>query len=340
LPCGRFFNTLIADAVFDRKEYHGDEKQRMTRLCTYFIAAGLFCLFMNPRGAHAACTLIDMPGAQLNYGRWATPGSTQTADITTAGVNSGTGSGTFLYGTTAAGAFTLTNTGSCAGTLTIALSNLAAGAETYTSFHMNYDGVEKVCPATGTCTVAGLARGGTGAGKVLLVGATLTNTSSAGGTASPTFNVKLTGPATLNTTGTGTIKFDTPLSFSAVTDIDFGAVKAGAADDYTIDTLANVSHTGSGAIEAGTPVAGSVTIAGSSTQPVTISASPLAADQGVSITAESGKYGAASETSFPIAGGAPGAGTVLKLGVTVHADGTQTDSTTARPTFVVTVVYQ
>jgi hypothetical protein len=85
-----------------------------------------------------------------------------------------------------------------------------------------------------------------------------------------------------------------------------------------------------------------VTISGSTTQGITISVGNYVANSGVTPSLATGKFGAAgaNDASFPMNVGPPGAGTVLKLGVTVVANGTQTDNTTATPTFDVTVVYQ
>jgi len=82
---------------------------------------------------------------------------------------------------------------------------------------------------------------------------------------------------------------------------------------------------------------------GSTTQGITISVGNLQASNNVNIVAasERGQYGAgAANQTFPMTVGPPGAGTALKLGVTVHADGTQVDTTVATPSFDVTVVYQ
>lgn len=139
---------------------------------------------------------------------------------------------------------------------------------------------------------------------------------------------------------TANIAFDTALSFTGVTNIDFGAVKANQAGTYTVNTAGALTASGGGVIETGTPAAGQVTITGSTTQPITISAGNYTADQGVSISNATGKYGTAAEQAFPITGPAPGTGTVLKLGVTVSPDGTEGDGVTAHPTFDINVIYQ
>src|SRR5262249_4557185 len=98
----------------------------------------------------------------------------------------------------------------------------------YSNFHMKYNNVEQTCAASGDCTVSGLALPGTSA--TLLVGAVVSNTNSASGTVTPTFNVGMTesGHSVTNSTnGTGNIKFDTPLSFGKNPDINLRSVRQG-----------------------------------------------------------------------------------------------------------------
>jgi len=144
----------------------------------------------------------------------------------------------------------------------------------------------------------------------------------------------------LTVTGTANIAFDIPLTINKNSDINFGSVKARIADTYTINTAGTVSHTGSGAILTGTPTVGDLTITGSTNQGITISAGNYIANSGVTPANARGKYGTGAEQSFPITGAAPGAGTHLKLGVSVTANGTQASDVTATPTFDITVVYQ
>lgn len=137
------------------------------------------------------------------------------------------------------------------------------------------------------------------------------------------------------------IQFDTAFTFNLVSNIDYASVKAGQSGDYTVSTAGVLSTANGGQAMTGTPTAGQVTIIGSSTQAVTISISGATTDQGVSVTATRGRYGAGAEQNFPISGAAPGAGgTNLFVGATVHADGTQADSVTANPVITIQVVYQ
>src|ERR1051325_10430398 len=70
---------------------------------------------------------------------------------------------------------------------------------------------------------------------------------------------------------TANIAFDSALSLTKNADINFGTVKAGTADTYTITTGGAVSAAGSGAFLYGSPTAGSITITGSTTQLINIS---------------------------------------------------------------------
>ena len=137
------------------------------------------------------------------------------------------------------------------------------------------------------------------------------------------------------------VRFLTDITIQKNADINFGNVEAGTAATYTIDTTGAVTTTG-GVVEGGTPVVGNLLIKGSSAQAINISAASPVISNGVSITGETCKYGAASAGSCTITGAAaPGSsGTTLLLGATISADGTQADNTTATPSFTVTVLYQ
>jgi hypothetical protein len=139
---------------------------------------------------------------------------------------------------------------------------------------------------------------------------------------------------------TANIAFDTPLGISKVADINFGTVKAGVADAYTITTAASISHTGSGATVYGTPAAGNLSITGSTTQTIVISVGSYSASGGVTPSAATCNYNGGGAGTCALSGqAAPGAGKTLLLGVTATVDGTQAAGATAAPTFVVTVVY-
>jgi len=141
---------------------------------------------------------------------------------------------------------------------------------------------------------------------------------------------------------TANMTFDTALSLVKNADISFGIVKASQAGTYAINTSGVVSPTAGGVVIGGTPAFGQITISGSTTQTVAISTGAYVADSGVTPSAATCKYGTGSETACdtPLtAQAAPGAGKVLKLGVTAASDGTAGAGTTAAPTFTVTVIY-
>ncbi|MEZ0223634.1 MAG: DUF4402 domain-containing protein [Alphaproteobacteria bacterium] len=141
---------------------------------------------------------------------------------------------------------------------------------------------------------------------------------------------------------TANIRFDTPLNLNKTADIDFKSVTAGQANTYTISPTGttSVSGGGSGAFLFGTPNAASITISGSTTQTLNISAAGYTANNGVTPANATCKYGAAAAGSCTIpAGAAPGASTVLLVGADAVVDGTQAGGTTAAPTFTLTIVY-
>jgi len=147
---------------------------------------------------------------------------------------------------------------------------------------------------------------------------------------------------------TANIAFAETLSLTLVSDIDFGIVQANRVGDYTITTAGVVSTPAfpgpnNGIIVDDTTAnAGEITITGAGNIDVDI-ASYSAAIGGVVASAATCKYGVAAEVDCEDASldnaAAPGAGTALLLGVTVHADGTQNDLDTAAPTFTVEVVF-
>ena len=140
---------------------------------------------------------------------------------------------------------------------------------------------------------------------------------------------------------TANIKFDTPLSLTKNNDIQFGTVKARQAGTYVINTANNVTASSGGVWLFGIPAAGSIAVTGSTTNTVTISTSGYTANNGVTPSAATCKYGAGMAVSCDsgISGAAPGASTPLLVGVQVVADGTQAPGSTATPSFTVSVVY-
>jgi len=141
---------------------------------------------------------------------------------------------------------------------------------------------------------------------------------------------------------TANVRFITPLSFTDVTNINFGTVTAGVAATYTI-TTAGVASTVGGEYLSGTPVVGSVKINGSAFQTINISVTHGAAVSGVSVTASTCNYNAAGVASpCVVSGGAAptSTGKTLLIGATVSADGNQVDSNTPiSPVITITVVY-
>lgn len=139
---------------------------------------------------------------------------------------------------------------------------------------------------------------------------------------------------------TANISFDTPLTLTKVSDINFGTVKAGVADTYTISTAAAVTAAGSGQWLFGTKTAGNITVVGSSTNTVNISVSGLTADGGVTLANPTCKYGTGSVGTCALnAQVGPGAGKTLLVGIDAVVDGTQVAGATAAPSLTVTVVY-
>lgn len=140
---------------------------------------------------------------------------------------------------------------------------------------------------------------------------------------------------------TANIKFDTPLSLTKNNDIQFGTVKARQAGTYVINTSSNVTASSGGVWLFGIPAAGSIAVTGSTTNTVTISTGNYIANNGVTPSAATCKYGtgAAASCDSGISGAAPGASTPLLVGVQVVADGTQAPGSTAAPSFTVSVVY-
>jgi hypothetical protein len=139
---------------------------------------------------------------------------------------------------------------------------------------------------------------------------------------------------------TANIRFDTPLNINKTQDIDFKSVTAGVSDTYTISPTGTTSHSGSGAFLFGTPQAASITISGSTSQTLNISVGSYTANNGVTPSNATCKYGAAAAGSCTIpAAAAPAGGTTLLVGADVAVDGTQAAGSTAAPTFVLTIVY-
>jgi hypothetical protein len=138
------------------------------------------------------------------------------------------------------------------------------------------------------------------------------------------------------------VGFDNPLTLIKNSDINFGTLKALTSGTYVIDTNGDVHSFNGGVISGGTTSYGKITITGSSTQTIAISAGSYAADRGVTPSAASCDYNGVVIAHCDAGSGAliaPADGKILKLGLTITVDGTQAAQTAANPTFVVSVVY-
>lgn len=137
------------------------------------------------------------------------------------------------------------------------------------------------------------------------------------------------------------IAFDTPLSMTKSSDIDFGTMKASQPGTYVINTSGAVTPSGGGVFLHGTPVEGRIVVAGSSTQTVTISTGSYVPNSNVTPSGATCKYGtsAAAPCDSGLSVPPPGTATTLLVGVQVVADGTQSPGSTAAPTFTITTVY-
>lgn len=128
---------------------------------------------------------------QLAFGALQKPSSgSQTFTVTRTGSTSGTG--TKLYGTTAAGSYTITRGSLPSGTITIDIQNASTGSAAVTlgSFTGKWANTN-----IASFPKSGLSRPNRGTGTVLLLGATLTYTSAVStGSLSPTFDIVLTQP--------------------------------------------------------------------------------------------------------------------------------------------------
>ncbi len=140
---------------------------------------------------------------------------------------------------------------------------------------------------------------------------------------------------------TANIAFDTVLSINKEHDIDFGTVKAGVTGTHVITTAGSVSSTGNGVWISGTPTAGELTISGSTTQTLTISAGSFTANESVTPSVATCSYngGGVDADCSMAAQAAPGAGKTLLIGVTVTMDGSAAAGDSSTPSFTITVNY-
>jgi hypothetical protein len=310
LPTGRWLTTLLLAVLFSC--IHG-------RMC------------------FAADTYTVTQNQQLNFGILQKPSSgSQTWTISTTGSTSGTG--TLLYGVPGNGDYTIKCTGTCTSTISISLGTFVACSGTFLSAgNINYNNGEY----NGATPASGVSNPGTG-GKDLKFGVTSTYNASVGaGNCPVTFSIIVNGVNSFPQTAA--LGFDVALALTKTADINFGTVSALNASTYKIATnnaLITVSGTGIGLY--GTTSAGSITIAGSATDGITISTGGYIANNGVTPSSATCGYngGGASACDAGINVAAPGASALLRVGVRVTADGTQAAGTTAAPSFTVTVAYQ
>ncbi len=142
---------------------------------------------------------------------------------------------------------------------------------------------------------------------------------------------------------TANASFEAVLTLVEDAAINFGSLKAATSGTYVIDTKGIVTASNGGVVLGGTPVHGQITISGSLNQTVAISTDTYTANGGVTPSQATCEYDGTPIANCDAGGAglpAPGnTGKVLKLGVTIDVDGTQTPGSTATPSFVVAVVY-
>lgn len=140
---------------------------------------------------------------------------------------------------------------------------------------------------------------------------------------------------------TAHINFDTPVSLTKNSDINFGTLSSGTADTYTITSTGAVTAAGPGAHVSGSTTAGDITIVGSATQTIDISAGNYTSDNGVTLQNATCSYdgGAAGPCAITGAQAPSGSGKSLLIGVQAVTDGTQTAGTSAAPGFTISVTY-
>jgi hypothetical protein len=305
------------------------------RLLKTILLVALFC-FTHIHAAAAADTFTLTQNQQLNFGTVQIPSSGgQDFGVNPSGGTGG--SGTLLYGIPANGDYTIKCTGTCTSTITLSITSGSTctgltGLGTWLGKYNN--------GASGALPFSGLANPGA-VGKDFKLGAGATYTSSAtAGTCTPTFTISLTESTTTNFPENASIGFDVGLALNKNSDINFGTVTAANASTYRISTAGAVSTvSGSGTQIYGTTSAGSITISGSSSDTITISAGSYTANNGVTPSNATCSYNGSAATPCPVTGAPPGAGTPLLIGVDVAADGTQAAGSTAAPTFVMSVTY-
>lgn len=143
-------------------------------------------------------------------------------------------------------------------------------------------------------------------------------------------------------TFTADVKFSAPLMLTEKKAPNFGILKANTPAVYNLSTTGVVTTSGFGSIISSVGAqSGQLTISGSTTQTIDISALNYQEHKGVSPSDAVCAYnGGAPVANCAISGGvAPGAGKTLLVGLTIETDGAQADASTASPSFDVNVVY-
>lgn len=320
----------------------------------FLVTAGL-CLFpVSP--VFAACQANDTATAtevrKLAIGVLQIPASGSETCIVagTSGANScsGASTGTKIYGTIASGRYQLVrdNTeGTTACTITIDVQNISSGNANVTLG--NVTGTYAGTALVGSPPWSGLARPATG--RTLYLGMTATYDNNVPvGTLAPSFDIVVTysAPAVPKASPqTGSMAFDSPITIDNVTDIDFGVVDALNTGRYTMNTQGNITVGLGGVLLGGNPHPGSMTIYGSATQTINITAGSYVAGGiggGVTLTAATCAYDGGVEASCnTLSGQAPptAAGKTLLIGVRALVDINQTAGSSAAPSFTVTVTY-
>jgi hypothetical protein len=273
----------------------------------------------------------------LNFGALQIPGGSVYRTIDYNGVESGTG--TFLYndvfGTATEGIYTIKCTGGGCGTFSLNVSPFGASScGTGSSPTGTYDG----SLLSGPPPWNNLANPGS-AGKTFKSGLTVTydNTAPSGSC----FLNYIISAGTASTDFSPLVVYDVGLSLTKNSDINFGTVTANNASTYRISTAGTVTTvSGTGSYVTGATSAGSITIAGSTTEGITISAGGYTANNGVTPSNAQCSYNGGASGSCSITTGAPGAGKTLLIGVDVATDGTQAGGTTAAPSFTISAAYQ
>jgi hypothetical protein len=303
------------------------------------LLAVLFC-FSHIHAAWAGGYSITQ-NSELTFGSMQIPGGSVTDIISTAGAQSGTG--TLLSGTPTAGDYTIKCTGggtNCTQTMTLSASaTTCTGLTGLSAWQGNYNNGA----TTGALPFSGLAALGNGGTADFKLGATATYTSSVTeGTCTPTLSINITDSSgTTSIIGNAVISFITGLSLTKNSDINFGIVTANNASTYRISTAGAVTTvSGTGSYVTGATSAGNITIAGSTTDGITISAGGYTANNGVTPANAQCSYNGGAAAACAMTGVAPGSGTPLLVGVDVATDGTQAGGTTAAPTFTISVAYQ